>query len=269
MMDEDNKEEMNKEEDSASKAADSADTKENTAAETKPETDETVNPETEKPEEENTASETDEKPAVAEAQNTKEETEEKPAEETKETETAKAETESKKKGVPLWAAIVVIVACVGVLAMVLRQNGSLIMDPEDWGIGGRRSYIYVQLKTPSQADKSANFTFAVPDSINGVSNKEYWIVKDYIYDVRYTDDDGTVEYILHKCERNDLETADTNTYRQSNIVDVNGIEVTEKGQDDLVQSATWSSHGYYYQILTREDNKLDADTIAALIPEIG
>ena len=175
----------------------------------------------------------------------------------------------KKKGVPFWAAIVVIIACVGVLAMVLRQNGSLIMDPEDWGIGGRRSYIYVQLKSASQADKSANFTFAVPDSINGVSNKEYWIVKDYIYDVRYTDDDGTVEYILHKCERNDLETADTNTYRQSNIVDVDGIEVTEKGQDDLVQSATWSAHGYYYQILTRDDNMLDVDTIAALIGQIG
>ncbi len=138
----------------------------------------------------------------------------------------------KKKGVPFWAAIVVIIACVGVLAMVLRQNGSLIMDPEDWGIGGRRSYIYVQLKSASQADKSANFTFAVPDS-------------------------------------NDLETADTNTYRQSNIVNVDGIEVTEKGQDDLVQSATWSAHGYYYQILTRDDNKLDADTIATLIGQIG
>ena len=174
----------------------------------------------------------------------------------------------KKKGVPFWAAIVVIIACVGVLAMVLRQNGSLIMDPEDWGIGGRRSYIYVQLKSASQADKSANFTFAVPDSINGVSNKEYWIVKDYIYDVRYVDD-GTVEYILHKGERNDLETADTNTYRQSNIVDVDGIEATEKGQDDLVQSATWSAHGYCYQILTRDDNMLDVDTIAALIGQIG
>ncbi len=172
------------------------------------------------------------------------------------------------KGMNVWTAVLLGVALIVILAITMGKNGSWITDPDEWGQGGRRSYIWVEVNTVYQADQGANFTFTFPDEISGYSNQRFWIIENYIYDVWYCDDDGNTAIILHKCKKDDLLEADENTYLQSNIVTVNGIEVNERGSDGMVQSATWSYNGYYYQILTGEENMLEREYVESLISSI-
>ena len=175
-----------------------------------------------------------------------------------------------KKGLNIWVVGAILIVCVGILFIVLKKSDSILVDPDEWAEGGwgHRSYIYVELDTASQADKSANFTFHAPEEIKGLTDVEYWIVEDYIYDLRYKDSDGQTSIILHKCEKNDLESADTATYKQINTVEIDGMEVIEKGADDKVTSVLWKKKGFYYQILTNEAYALDADEIPDLIASI-
>lgn len=179
----------------------------------------------------------------------------------------KTEKVPQKKGVNLWVAGVFILILFAVVFLVLKKSGSILVDPSEWAKGGwgHRSYVYVELDTSSQADKAANFTFHVPDEIDGLTNKEYWIVDNYIYDVRYVDDEGQTSIILHKCQKDDLESADTNSYKSINTVDIDGMEVVEKGQDGKVMSVLWKKKNCYYQILTNEAHMLNPEDIPALV----
>ena len=176
---------------------------------------------------------------------------------------------SKDKGMSIWVAILVVIGCVVVMGMVFLRQGSILMDPDEWGPGGKRSYIYVEFDSKFEADHAANFDSTTPDSINGCSDKSYAIIEDYIYDTHFKDSEGKVKYIVHKCKKDSLEEADTNEYRQTNIKDVNGVEVSLKGADDMVQSMTWASGDYYYQVLTAEDAMLSEADMTALLSQIN
>lgn len=176
---------------------------------------------------------------------------------------------SKDKGMNIWVAVLVVVGCLVIMGMVFSKQGSMLMDPDEWGPGGKRSYIYVEFDSEFEADHAANFDSTTPDSINGCSNKSYAIIEDYIYDTHFKDSDGNVKVIVHKCKKDSLEEADTNEYKQTNIVNVNGIDVSLKGADDLVQSMTWSDGGYYYQVLTADDAKMSESDMTALVSQIN
>lgn len=174
------------------------------------------------------------------------------------------------KGLNLGMVIVIIGVCVAVLFLIFKKSGSILVDPSEWakGGGGHRSYIYVELDTASQADKAANFTFHAPQEIKGLTDIDYWIVDDYIYDLRYRDSEGQTSIILHKCKKDDLESADTSTYRTINTVDIDGMEVIEKGEDGKVKSVLWKKKSFYYQILTNDAYALDPEEIPDLIAAI-
>lgn len=178
---------------------------------------------------------------------------------------------TKTGGVNLGTAIVVIAIAIGVIFFIFIKEGSWIMDPSEWSEYGwaHRSYVYVELESAAQADQSAGFSLSTPEEISGLSHRSYWIIEDYIYDVRYSaDEDSASAIVIHKCAKNDLEEADTNEYTQINVVEVDGIEVTEKGSDGLVQSVTWKDNNYYYQILTSEDAMLEPEYAESLIASI-
>lgn len=175
---------------------------------------------------------------------------------------------SRDKGMNMWVAILIAVIAVVTVFMIFRKQGNFLMDPDEWGIGGPRSYVYVDFQSQTQADQAAGFSLSAPSSINGYSNKTYAIVEDYISDVMYADDGGQVAVIVHKCKKNDLEKADTNKYRQTNIVDIDGMEVSLKGSDDLVQSMTWSDGGFYYQVLTADNAMMSEENMTSLLSQI-
>lgn len=175
---------------------------------------------------------------------------------------------SKDKGMNIWVAILIAVIAIAAIFMIFKKQGNILMNPDEWGIGGRRSYVYVDFQSQTQADQAAGFSLSAPEAINGYSNRTYAIVEDYISDVRYADDEGRVGVIVHKCKKNDLEQADKNEYRQTNILEIDGVEVSLKGADDLVQSMTWAEGGYYYQVLTSENAKMSEEDMTSLLSQI-
>lgn len=172
---------------------------------------------------------------------------------------------SKDRGMNIWVAALIAVIALAAIFMILKKQGSILMDPDEWGNGGRRSYVYVDFDSQTQADQAAGFSLSAPESINGFSNKTYAIIEDYISDVMYADEDGKVAVIVHKCRKDDLEEADKNEYRQTNIVEIGGMEVSLKGADDLVQSMMWEKDGYYYQVLTAADARMTEEDMTALL----
>lgn len=176
---------------------------------------------------------------------------------------------NKDKGMSIWVAILVVAGCLVIMGMIFSRQGSILMDPDEWGPGGKRSYIYVEFESEFEADHAANFDSTTPDTINGYGDKSYAIIEDYIYDTHFKDEDGNVKIIVHKCKKDSLEEADTNEYKQTNIKDVNGVEVSLKGADDLVQSMTWEKDGYYYQVLTADDAKMSEEDMTALLSQIS
>ncbi len=194
------------------------------------------------------------------------EAEEEAVEVVEETETKAAD---EKKGMNIWVAVLLGFALIAIIATIIGKNGKWMIDPDEWGQGGRRSYIWVEVDNVYQADQGANFSLSAPEEISGYSNKRYWIIQNYIYDIWYCDEESQAYTIVHKCKKNDLLEADKNVYLQSNIVTVDGIEVNERGADGLVQSATWSNNGYYYQIITGETAKMEREYVESLISKIN
>lgn len=112
-----------------------------------------------------------------------------------------------------------------------------------------------------EAIETAGFDFAVPDTIDGYGSRKIMTIDKKTIQVVYS---GEKERLtVRKAEGNGDISGDYNVYSENNVISVDGIEITLKGNEGEANTAVWADNGYSFSI-TSED-AMSRDEIIELI----
>lgn len=129
---------------------------------------------------------------------------------------------------------------------------------------------FVEYDTIEEAEKAVGFDLSVPESIDGLSERIIRVdSEDQLIEVIYQNgQDEDQEIRIRKAVGTDEISGDYNEYSQSRTLDVDGIAVTVKGDDDLITVATWAQDPYVYSIGNYSDSGFTEGELVKLIQEI-
>lgn len=125
---------------------------------------------------------------------------------------------------------------------------------------------FVNCDTLEDAANISGFDMTVPNSLDGYSNRSIQAIENEMIQVVYGDDDNNV--VLRKATGADDVSGDYNKYAQTNVVTINNMSVTLKGNDNMVSVATWTHDGYSFAI-SINGKGLFADAVTDLAQAIG
>lgn len=115
--------------------------------------------------------------------------------------------------------------------------------------------------TLEDAAKAVGFDLDAPDKVNGSSRRGIQTMDGEMIQIFYGDEDH--EVLIRKAQGGEDVSGDYNSYAQVMTVDVNGTNVTVKGENDLVYLAVWTNGGYTYSISARAG--MSGTDMAALV----
>lgn len=129
---------------------------------------------------------------------------------------------------------------------------------------------FVEYDTIEEAEEAVGFDITVPDSIDGYSKRIIRVdSQDQLIEVIYQNEQNEDQEIrIRKAVGTDEISGDYNEYSQSRTLDVDGIAVTVKGDDDLITVATWAQDPYVYSIGNYSDSGFTEGELVKLIQEI-
>ena len=84
--------------------------------------------------------------------------------------------------------------------------------------------------------------------------------------ISYQDADGVDSIVIRKGTGSDDISGDYNTYDETSTLDVDGITVTTKGSEGLINVATWTNGDFSFSITATAG--LDSDGITELVQAI-
>ena len=160
-------------------------------------------------------------------------------------------------GVPPYAVDGVTYVPLGLFdALLGSQQGAVTMedgviclktDPLNKDGQVQRPNPFVEYETLAQAAQAAGFELATPDTVNGSDSRVFRAIERDLLEVicRRGEDEAAR---IRKAPGGEDISGDYNVYDQVSTVDVDGLSVTMKGENNLVQLAIWTSGGYTYAV---------------------
>lgn len=129
--------------------------------------------------------------------------------------------------------------------------------------------------TIADAAEAAGFTFDVPESIGTYGNRSYLVIagntSEPIIEVAYTKGDSAAnayEYYARKAAGSSDISGDYNEYAEISTIEANGINYTLKGNNGVVNVATWENDGYSFAFGAYGDTALTADEVIGVVSQI-
>lgn len=107
------------------------------------------------------------------------------------------------------------------------------------------------------------FELSVPEKVSGSSQQCIQTMGGMIQ-VFYGDEEH--EVLIRKAPGSEDISGDYNVYTQVKTMDVNGADVTMKGEDGLVYLAVWTGGGYAYSVSVRAG--MSETDMAALVRSV-
>ena len=104
--------------------------------------------------------------------------------------------------------------------------------------------------TLEEAEELAGFDIAVPDRIEGYPETLIQAAEDSMIQVFYLEDDSddADSILIRKGIGTEDISGDYSEYAQNTEATMHGVEVTTKGSDGKIFTATWTQDGYAYSI---------------------
>lgn len=123
---------------------------------------------------------------------------------------------------------------------------------------------FVDHATLSDAAKAAGFALSVPENVSGSPRRGIQTMDGRMIQVFYGDEDN--EVCIRKAPGGEDISGDYNTYAQVTALNVDGSNVTMKGENGLVRLAIWTGGGYTYSVSAR--GGMSSADMAALVRSV-
>lgn len=105
----------------------------------------------------------------------------------------------------------------------------------------------VEYETLGQAARAAGFELTAPGTVNGSDSRVYQAIEGDLLEVIYRRGEDEAARV-RKAQGGEDISGDYNVYDQVSAVDVDGLSVTMKGENNLVKLAIWTGGGYTYAV---------------------
>ncbi len=122
---------------------------------------------------------------------------------------------------------------------------------------------FVGYDSIDEAIKAAGFDCQIPETIEGYEGRKLQVMGDKMIQAIYGAEN---DIYVRKATGNEDISGDYNVYENNDVVNINDIEVTLRGNGDVVYSAIWSAEGYTYSVFAREGVSLE--TAESIISQI-
>ncbi len=123
---------------------------------------------------------------------------------------------------------------------------------------------FVNYETLAEAALAAGFELTAPESISGYDETIIQVMNNEMVQIIFLNGDSRV--IVRKAAGSDDISGDYNEYSETQVVDVDGVSVTIKGNDGAVKLATWTDNGYTYAVVS--DDAMAIDAMEALVSQV-
>lgn len=171
--------------------------------------------------------------------------------------------------------IVIALSSILVLSFVAcEKNDSVNSDAakksnQIQGLGSSDTQIanpFEDCETLEDAVKLAEFDITVPEKMpEGYSQSGIRAAKDTMINIGYSNENSVID--IRKGSGKDDISGDYNEYAETNTVIIGDIQVTMKGNDGLVNVATWVNGDYSYAITISEAG-MDSTVISDMVSSI-
>ena len=121
---------------------------------------------------------------------------------------------------------------------------------------------FVDCATLADATKLTGFDIVVPDSVDGFDTRTIQVMDNKMTQVIYAK--GENKLLIRKQAGSDDISGDYSQYSEANTAALGSLQVTMKGENEMVSVAIWTDGGYTYAV-NAQDIPMDVDTITALV----
>ena len=153
--------------------------------------------------------------------------------------------------------------------LVRAMNGSSLtggLSEALTGSSAGASNPFAENETIGEAARAVGFTISVPDAIDGYSTRIIRTQGQGMIEIIYQDDESEGEIRIRKAKGTGDPSGDFNQYSENDMIAVDNLEVTVKGNNGAVNLATWTENGYTYSI--GASTGLSNEDMAALIASV-
>ncbi len=168
--------------------------------------------------------------------------------------------------------LMILVVC-AVMAVCLAACEGKVEPSAKTGVVGEENVQipspFVDFKTLAEAEEAAGFEMTVPESMDGKQQSLIQAAKSSegdSYDMIQVFYGSESEICIRKGKGSEDISGNYEEYQKSTSLDINGIKVSARGNDEKIYVAVWTDGGYTYSIDAQ--GGLDTDTVTAAIAEV-
>lgn len=125
---------------------------------------------------------------------------------------------------------------------------------------------FLECETLKEAEKIANFSITVPETLSKYPNRTISAIKKDMIQVVYTTKKGTHEVCMRKAVGSDDISGDSNDYTENKTFKYHGHTIHTKGDSGKISVTTWKTKNYTYSITSTKPQTLK--TIKSLIERL-
>lgn len=141
-------------------------------------------------------------------------------------------------------------------------------DPSTWGPAEDGDVQipnpFVEYDTLADAAAVTSFDLTVPDTLQGYEDRVIQVMGESLLQVLYANEDNNI--CIRKATGNEDISGDYNEYSHVQTAEVDGRNVTMKGNDGKIMVAIWASDGYTYAVGSSAG--MDSESITAIIQAV-
>lgn len=135
------------------------------------------------------------------------------------------------------AAAAVLIIGITLIAQNMNQPDPLLNNPIE------------EFESIDRAEKAIGYDFRLPEYLpEGFSQQTIYIIDNEIVSIDYVSDTGTINYRISQGSKDN--SGDFNIYNYEKTIDIKGINVTLRGNDERINLAIWEDNGQSFSIST-------------------
>lgn len=145
------------------------------------------------------------------------------------------------------AAVAILIISITLITQNSNQTDPLLLNP------------IVEYEDINSAEKAIGYDFSLPEYLpEGFSQQEIFIIDNEIVSIDYVSDTTNINYRTSQGSKDN--SGDFTIYNNEKIIDIKGLNITIRGNDEKINLAIWQDNSQSFSISTK-DGLLESEII--------